>query len=384
MSYVDALPGWIADLLLALSALGCLYALVAASATLRFGRRGGRILHAPVPVSVMVPLCGDEPGLALRLACLCQQDYAAPVQLVCGVRDGADPALAEVRKVAEAFPGTDIETVVDHRVHGRNLKISNLVNMSARLRHEVVVLIDSDIEVDRLYLARTVSELQRPGVGAVTCLYHGIAAGGPWARLMAMGIDLGFLPGVVMALTFGLARPCFGATVALRRETLRRIGGFRAFADHLWDDYAMGEAVRELGREVAVSPVALGHVCTQDSPADLFANEIRYARTIRGIDPAGHAGGIITHPLALALAAMPLGGGADAVALVLAALVCRLVLCAAVARRFGPPPGPWWLVPARDLVSFAVFAASFLGATVVWRGQRYRVASNGTLTPETR
>ena len=32
-----------------------------------------------------------------------------------------------------------------------------------------------------------------------------------------------------------------------------------------------------------------------------------------------------------------------------------------------------WLLPLRDLVGVAVWAASFVGSTVTWRGDRFRL-----------
>src|SRR6202021_272561 len=114
-------------------------------------------------------------------------------------------------------------------------------------RHDVIVLSDSDIEVGPTYLQDVTAELAKPGVGAVTCLYHGIAGAGFWSRLSAMSINSYFLPNVVVARSVGLAQPCFGATIALRRETLDEIGGFNAFADSLADDPPGGEGARAAG-----------------------------------------------------------------------------------------------------------------------------------------
>src|SRR5262245_66467931 len=111
--------------------------------------------------------------------------------------------------------------------------------MAPLARIDVIGLSDSDIEVGPTYLADVIAELQRPGVGAVTCLYHGIAGEGIWSRLSAMSINTYFLSNVVVGRSLGLAQPCFGATIALRRETLDEIGSFDAFADCLADDFAM-------------------------------------------------------------------------------------------------------------------------------------------------
>lgn len=382
MIMAEHLLGLATGLLLVGAALGCVYLLVAAILSLRFRRRTARCEVAPVPVTILIPLCGHEPGLRQRLVALSEQDYPAPLQIVCGVRSPDDPAIEVVKRVAAEHPNCVIDLQINPLVHGRNLKISNLINMAPRVRHDTLVLIDSDIEVWPGYLARVIGELQRPGVGAVTCLYHGVAAGGGlWARLAGAVINGDFLPNVIVALSTGLGQPCFGATIAMSRDTLKRIGGFRAFSDHLWDDYAIGLAVRGLGLEVAVPNFALGHVCTDSSVRQLCASQLRHARTIKNIDPIGYAGGVILHPFPLALIAVLIGGGGQAVALAAIALTGRIALCWHTERQFVGKAGSYWLIPVRDLLSFIIYVASFFGATVKWRGSSYRVVDD-TLVPD--
>jgi ceramide glucosyltransferase len=234
------------------------------------------------------------------------------------------------------------------------------------------------------YLSRVVAELQRPGIGAVTCLYYGIPAHGVWSRLSALAIDAHFLPNVVTGVSLGLARPCFGSTIALKKATLDEIGGFKAFANILADDYAIGDALRSRGHAVAIPPFAVGHVCGESSFEDLWRQELRWARTIKAVDPAGYAGLSLTHALPFALLGGVLSGGAAALALAAAAIACRIALCRQVERAFGLMPHPYWLLPARDLLSFAAFIASYLGASVTWKGHDYRVTPEGNLVPERR
>src|SRR5262249_1533728 len=175
---------------------------------------------------------------------------------------------------------------------GSNRKVCTLANMAARIRHDVVVVSDSDIRVDPGYLSRVVAALQASGVGAVTCLYYGVPATGLWSRLSALAINAHFLPSVVFGLALRLARPCFGSPIALTRATLAQLGGFAAFADRLDDDYAIGDAVRRRGRGVAIPSFAVAHQCTQTSARELWRHELRWARTIRSIDAIGYAGSI--------------------------------------------------------------------------------------------
>ena len=176
----------------------------------------------------------------------------------------------------------------------------------------MVVLADSDMRVGPDYLSRVIAALEEPGVGAVTCLYYGIPVTGPWASLAALAINAHFLPSVVVGLAVGLARPCFGSTLALRRRTLGEIGGFIAFVDCLADDYAMGKALRARGCTIAIPPFAIAHMCTQTSAREFWRHELRWARTIKSIDPVGYAGSIVAHPLPWALIAALLGAGSSA------------------------------------------------------------------------
>jgi ceramide glucosyltransferase len=324
-------------------------------------------------------LHGNEPGLLENLGSFCAQDYPGDIQIVCGVQHTGDGAVAVVERLRELNPDYHLDLVVDAKVRGLNRKVSNLVNMAPRIRHEVVVLADSDIRVDAGYLCRVIAALEQPGVGAVSCLYYGVALTGVWARLAALLINAQFLPSVVVALAFGLAHPCFGSTLALRRGALTAIGGFEPFVDCLADDYAMGAALRAQGCNVAIPRFAVAHVCTQTSLRELWQHQLRWARTIRSIDPIGYAGTLVSHPVPWALIAVLLGAGSTAllpaVAVAIAAIACRMVVLRQVERAYRLPSQPHWLVPACDLLSFAVFAISFLNWEVSWRGHRFRMVA---------
>ncbi len=372
---------WVANVCVATATIGCIYALIAAALSLRYGQ-GIRESAASHPsVTVLKPLCGREPHLFTRLHAFARQHYHGPVQLVFGAQDRADPAIEVVRALKTARPELAIDVVVDPRAYGTNRKVSNLIHMATLARHEVVVLSDSDIEVGPSYLDEVVAALERPGVGAVTCLYHGVAAAGFWSRLSAMSINTYFLPNVVVAHSLGLAAPCFGATIALRCETLEDIGGFQAFKDCLADDYAVGAAVRDAGYAVEIPRFSVGHACFERTAGELLRHQMRQSCTIRSIDPVGYLGAVITHPFALALLGALFGSPLGLLVAALA-VVCRTALTVAVERAFDLPRQPYWLIPFRDLIAFTTFVSAFFGTTVSWRGSRYRVLSDGSVVPE--
>ena len=381
---VDALILGLGNLCVAAATIGCIFAVIAGALALRFVRRQGRADDPSQPqpsITILKPLCGQEPDLLARLLGFAHQCYPGPMQIVFGSQHRADPAMDTVKRLEALRPDLAIDVAVEPRAFGTNRKVNNLINMAPLGGNDVVVLSDSDIEVGPTYLADVVAELQKPGVGAVTCLYHGIAGEGLWSRLSAMSINSYFLPNVVVGRCLGFAQPCFGATIALRRETLEEIGGFEAFADCLADDYEMGVALRKAGYEVAIPPFSVGHVCFERTARELLRHQMRQSRTIRTIDPVGYAAAIVSHPFALALIGSMLGSPLGLLVAAIA-VVCRTVQTIAVERAFALERQPYWLIPFRDVIAFTTFVSGFFGTTVSWRGSRYRVSSDGSVVQE--
>jgi len=168
----------------------------------------------------------------------------------------------------------------------------------------------------------------------------------------------------------------------MRRRTLEDIGGLGQFAHQLDEDNALGEAVRLAGAQVAVPPFAISHACAETSFNSLFVHELRWSRTIRAINPVGHLGSALTHPLAFALLALLLSGAAPwSWPLAAAALAVRLALKLLSERALRQPHRDQWLLPLWDLVSLPIFVASLFSRRVTWRGISFDVDGDGLLSP---
>lgn len=370
-------------LFVALALIGCAYLVFAGLKTPAFFRAARAVepLTPPAGVSVLKPLHGDEPGLEAALATFFTQNYAGEMQIILGLQAHGDPARAVAERLCAAHPECDVCVVVDPRSHGANRKVSNLVNMAALATCPILILSDSDIAVPPDHLSRVVQALEGDAIGAVTCPYYGAATGSLWSRLAAMGLTYQFLPSVVVGLSLRLAQPCMGSTIAIRREVLEQIGGFEAFADRLADDYAIGEAVRAAGYRTLVVPVLVAHGCAENSLRQLLAHELRWARTVRGVDGPGFLGSAITHAFVLALLGFILTrGGALGLVGLATATACRIWMMRRVAQVTSPANEPWWLFPLRDILSFVVFVSSFFVSVVDWRGARIRVDQHGDLS----
>src|ERR1035438_4400075 len=72
-----------------------------------------------------------------------------------------------------------------------------------------------------------------------------------------MYINEWYMPAVLLAWLFGYQGYASGQTLCLRRDTLDAIGGLRATADHLADDYRLCELIRALGLRTVLSPATV-------------------------------------------------------------------------------------------------------------------------------
>jgi ceramide glucosyltransferase len=371
----------------AFAILGSIYQIAAAFAVKRLTAQARTIPRYRPPVTLIKPLCGDEAELYENLRSFCALDYPE-IQIVFGVRDPADPAVAVVRRLQADFPGVDIALVANPAIYGTNYKISNIINMMIAAKNDILILSDSDMHVGPGYLEAILGGLERPGTGLVTCLYVGRPTGGLWSALGAAGINFWFLPSATMSKLLGGKTGCYGATIALNRLTLDRAGGFEALKDQLADDYALGALVRDGGQDVTVVPYFLDTTVDEPTFGALFRHELRWARTIRNTEPWGYAASAITHPvpwILLALAAGAIAGLSWAMLFVifLTTVICRFILVAVVVRSLGAPKLGWWLLLLRDVLSLAILVLAFCGRSVSWRNSAFRVDSAGALSTET-
>ena len=303
------------------------------------------------------------------------------MQTVLGANDTKDGALPVAAALIRDIPAADITLVVGAPVRGSNLKVANLENMLAAARHDILVISDSDMRVDRCYLEAVAAPLHDPSVGLVTCLYEGVSTGGKWSELGALHINFGFLPSALVAAALGIDLGCFGATIALRRDTLCRIGGFVPVRDELADDQRIGEAVRALGLTVVLSRYLVEARVSEPSFAELWRHELRWARTVRTVTPAGFIGSVLTHAVAIAtLGAVTTGFGLTSSIFLVISLLLRWTTAGVIAGALGFAANRLWLLPLRDTLSFAVFVASFFGRTVVWRDQLLHVEPSGRMS----
>jgi ceramide glucosyltransferase len=365
--------------------LAAAYAVLIVLATLVWQLRSAPKASLPLPpVTILKPLCGAEPGLYKHLRSFCQQDYPE-FQIVFGVCDLADPAYVVVRRLMGEFPSLPIDVVVNPQQHGSNLKTSNLINMLARARHDVLAMADSDAFVGPDYLKTVTAPLLDPKVGLVTCIYRGVPTPGIWSRLGAMYINEWYMPSVLLAWLFGHEGYASGQTLCLRRDTLHAIGGLRPIANHLAEDYRLGELIRGLGLRIVLSPYVVQgehHEPTMDSLTD---HELRWMSTIRVLRPRSFRMVFLTFSLPLAIVGLALTYTQSSLSTA-AWVLFGTTVAARLALHFmhrlrGDRPlfSDFWLLPVRDLLMCWVWWGSFFTSRVTWRGNKFAVGDDGVM-----
>lgn len=371
-----------------LAGLSFAYAGICLLALLRFRlrlRHKQRWSFCP-PITILKPVCGIEANLSENLRSFCSQNYGE-FQVIFGVHDDMDAAIPIIRELMEEFRENDLSLVIDDTIIGSNYKVSNLANMFRKARHDIIVVADSDIRVGKDYLNAVASPFEDPKVGAATCVYSGRATGRLPSKLGAIFINDWFLPSALIPALFGRLTYCFGATMAIRRSNLECFGAFDALADVLADDFMLGRLVHGQGHRVALIPYIVENVIEDPSLRSLFLHELRWARTIRSVEPVGYAASTITEivPISI-LAAVGLyaatGSAILMVGLLGIAAVVRLVLHYAVSFTI-PDRGTAepLLLPLRDLMSPVVRLLSYFGRKVTWRERDFVIHSSVRLEP---
>ena len=339
------------------------------------------------PLTLLKPVHGDEPGLEAHLATFFEQDYPEYEILFCA-RSADDAGLATARRVAARYPQVPAKFLsTGGQPDYINAKVASMEAMEAVAACEILVISDSDVRVTPDYLRAVALPFADQRVGAMCCPYRGVAAeGGLWARLEAVGMSVEMTSGVLVVRSMEGMKFVLGPTMAFRRETIRRMGGFRVTADYCADDFVLGAETCKLGQTVILSHHAIDHMVINSGLVSSLKHQVRWMKSTRFSRPRGHFGTALTFSVPFGLlawaAAAALGHPWWGLALFAWSVATRLALSVAVGRMVVRDPS-WFgllaLYPVRDLMGFGFWAASYLGSRILWRGQVYQLLPGGKM-----
>jgi ceramide glucosyltransferase len=364
------------------------YLLLALIAARRF-RRESRNEAQPLTdfpfVSVLKPLHGMEPMLERNLESFFRQDYPK-FEIVFGVRHKDDPALQIVEGLQRKYSEVSTSVILSGDPEYPNAKVFALEKMVSAAAGMYLVITDSDVHVRPDCLKEVVTPLLDPAVGVVTCLYRGIAAGGFWSLLEALGMSVEMTSGVLIANMLEGMRFALGPTMGTRKDILESIGGIRALGSYCADDYLLGKLAFQSGKRVVLSLHLIDHVAMNTSARASLAHQVRWMRSTRFSRHAGHLGTGLTYAMPFGLLALFTGTalyGSPVGGILLGwAILNRMLQSVAIGWAVTGDPEAvrfCWLYPVRDLLGFFVWCASFTGDKITWRNQRYRLVTDGKM-----
>jgi len=363
-------------LLLAIAPLA--YYLVAVFAALRFfcRERAKPLPDFTPPASILKPVHGVDFASHENFSSFCTQDYPEYEVLFC-VNEMSDPAVAVVQAVMSEYPQCRIRILSGAAQLGANRKVNNLALLTKEARHEFVVQSDGDVRVSANYLREVIAPFADPGVGVVSCFYRGIAQPDLSAELEGVGAASDFFAGALVAdwlegITFAL-----GASVAVRKSWLAKIGGYEALTKLLADDYEIGNRIYKAGGNVLLCRQPVWTMYPAQTLKGFWEHQVRWARTVRVVRPASFIGLAFTHGLPWALLAASVAPAPWLSALYLAAYMVLRLLMAWVVGVWGVGDEllkrKLWLVPLRDAIHFIVWLAGFVSNRVSWGGVEYTI-----------
>jgi len=373
---------WVSDFFYVMAIIGTLYYVASTTALAAFfrGKPSARSTDFAPTVSILKPVCGIDNDAAANLSSYLEQDYPN-YNVLFGTLEASDPAIGVVldciqgNKKASLHIGTTIK--------GANNKVRVLHQLAKRASGEIIVVTDADTRARPDFLNCIVAPFEDERVGVVTCLYKGIRGKTVADALEGLHMTCVFAPGVACArwlrgLDFGL-----GAAIAIRASVLRQIGGFERIVDYLADDFQLGRLPAALGHRVELSHYVMEDVLPGQGLREMLARDLRWCRTTRASRPLGHFGLVFTFGTAYAVLSLITSGLSAAGWTCLAwVLAVRLsIACAGAFSCMGDRelPRRLWLLPLRDLLSFTVWVAGYMGRSVTWRGRRLEVLRNGVL-----
>lgn len=360
--------------LLALLACALVYSLLSIAAALRYLSVRAPALGAPHGISILKPLSGLDLKLESNLRTFFEQNYPN-FEILFAVRSANDPAAVVVEKLCREYSQVPSRLLVTGEPRYSNAKAYSLEAMLEAATHDLVVMSDSDTRVGPDLLRTVGAEFQDSRVGVATCPYRAVPGAGFWSRLEATGLNTNFMAGILVARMLEGMRFAVGPTIVARRTVLQSIGGFSRLKDYLAEDFVMGQFAARAGHGVMLSSYVIEHHIGNSDYTHSAAHRLRWSRSTRRSRPLGYLGQLFTMPLPLALLLFAVHR-AWWPALLLT-LAVRLLAAGVVGGKVLRARLDWALLPVEDMMGLCFWVAGFFGNTVVWRGHRYRLHSDG-------
>ncbi len=344
---------------------------------------GMRFPRSFPPVSILKPLKGLDDGLFDNLASFCNLDYPQ-YQLIFALQNQNDPAYKVVQKIKEKYPSKDITIVIEHCDEGLNPKVNNLIPAYKRAKHELILISDSNVRVEKDYLTDISQHMDDPSVGLVSNMIKGVSGRSLGAFMENLHLN-SFIVGSVCFLDKYLKLPCvIGKSMLMRKNDLEAIGGFRGVKDFLAEDYIIGERIHKLGKRVVLSNHLINNVNEYWGVKRFINRHTRWGKLRWQIGGAKYISELAGNAVFISLMPMALTPASRlSVLLAATAVSVKIAHDYYIGKKLRTDMNPllYLLSPVKDLIIGFVWFVPLLSNTVAWRGNRYIIGKDSVLSP---
>lgn len=327
-------------------------------------RPRARSTAAPVPITLIRPVCGRDPKDEATLGSSFTQDYPDYDLIFC-VADAADPVVPLVHDLIAAHPHVPARLLVGDDRISANPKLNNVMKGWAAARSDWIVMADSNLLLPRDYLTQLWAEF-RPGVGMVSSPAVGTEPETAAAHLECAYLNTHQARWQLMADQLGMGY-AQGKTLFYHRPLIQAAGGLAILGQDLAEDVASTKVTRAAGLVVRLPAAPFAQPVGRRSWAAVWQRQVRWARIRRHGFPALYAAEVLNGALPFAIFAVLGGIGAD---LILAALVLWYAAEWLLAQKGDWPRGyldvGLWIL--RDLMNPWLWVQGWRGASFEWRG----------------
>ena len=330
-------------------------------------------------VTVLKPLAGADPNLEDNLRSIFEQDHPS-FEVLFGVESADDPAAPIAERVRACYPHVPSRVVVTSGQDAKNPKVRNLLGMLPHATHDLCVISDSNVRTPVDYLSDLVETREREGAGLVTNLVAGVGEQDLGAAAECAQLNGFCTPGSCLPTTVGNAA-IIGKSILFSQTELERLGGLQKVADVLAEDFVLGKMYEHAGLRLAVARTIVENVTGRVPITSFFARQKRWTALRWRLAPAAFVLEGLTSPLMLLVFAIVMGApGTTAwaapwmLALALLRDVGGWVLLRGLRRAWIPIV----ILPIKDLVVLAAWAAAPFTRTLSWRGRSLRLGA-GTI-----
>jgi ceramide glucosyltransferase len=372
-----------ADLLLLIPVLGgTIFSILSLIAARQILSRAPSTGHAE-PVSILKPCYGLDPGLADNLRSFCTQEYSAPVQVILSVQRPDDPCLPVLEALRAEYPDK-VAVVIQPSPPTVNGKVQNMIGALSVARHDLLLISDSDVRVSPHYVARMVAPFAAPDMGYVCSPYVIIDTETTGEHFEALTFNADFVPQLLFSWWSKAAPFCLGASMALRRRDLEAVGGMKAMAAYLVEDYEMGRRILALGRRWEMIPEIVDMRISLPRFADYWSHQIYWDQNTKAANPGGFAATILTRAIPFAMLYALLNPMSNPAFMLFALVVLVRLGCArSIMEQIGDKDisRKLWLLPMRDCLALVSWAIALVKPSFVWKGIRFRLTRDGRILP---